>query len=321
MDTSLADRAARVERRRRSAALARQAGVLWMLAPALLLYVLFMVYPFIESIRISLYDWRGLGPMDHFVGFQNYVQLLTRPPFSVRFWNAVAHNLFVLAFSVLTLQVPAIVLALLLNRPGRLTATLKVVLLLPWALSPVIVATLWGILLHPEHGAVNATLRAMGLDMVARAWFGDPTFALPAATLIGSWQVLGFNALIYVAAAGAIPGDVIEAAELDGAGSLRRAWSVIVPLLRPTILTMFGLQVIFAFSYFELIYLVTGPEGGPFYATDVLGTLFYRTAFGGFYSGATGFGQGAAISTLIALAVIPSSVMVIRLRRRFDVFY
>jgi raffinose/stachyose/melibiose transport system permease protein len=296
--------------------------VAWMLVPALVIYVVFAIIPVIESLRISLYDWHGLGPMTDFVGLANYVAILVGPTLSPRFWPALLHNLVILTFGIVTLQVPAMALALLLwRRKAPLSALLRTLYLIPWAMAPAVVATLGQLMLDPEHGAVNELLQAVGLGGLIRPWLGDPTFALPAIILLGNWIVLGFIVLIYLAALRAIPAEILEASRIDGATHARTIWHVVLPLLRPTILTMIGLGIISSFSYFEMVYLVTGVDGGPFYATDVLATFFYRTTFGGNFGYGGSFGAGAAIATLMVLIVIPSSIAVIRLRRRYDVGY
>jgi len=294
-----------------------------MLVPALLLFSLFMVYPFILSVRISLFDWQGLGPIDHFVGLQNFITTLTKAPSSDRFWNALNHNFFLFLASTLTLQVPAVGLALILATiSGRTAGTLRVLYLLPWAIAPVVVAILWQRLLFPGTGLVDGAFTAVGLPAPQIPFLGDPTLALPTIVLIASWQVIGFNALIYLSAILAIPRELSEAARVDGAGVMRTARSLTLPLIRSTIITMVGLQIIAAFSTFELIYLIEGSTGGPFFTTDVTSVLMYRTGFGGFgASSVPQFGMASSIATLAALAVIPTSIVVIRLRNRWHVSY
>jgi raffinose/stachyose/melibiose transport system permease protein len=291
-----------------------------MLAPAFLLYLAFMVIPAVGVVFISLFRWSGLGPLSNFVGLDNYISVLFRMPWSSMFWNALRDNLFILVFGTVTLHVPAILLALLVWRRGWSGTVFKTILLLPFAISPVVIAVLWKLLLNPQAGALQATLTAVGLGGFSRPWLGDPFWALPVVTLIGNWQVLGFNVLMYNAAMAAIPIDVIDAARLD-AGTIRTYWHVVLPLIRSTMITLLVLMIIWSFSYFEYVYLITGGEGGPFFKTDVLGTLFYRIIFGGTKPGVISFGEGAAVGTIMLLLVVPTSIVLVRLRRRFDVAY
>src|SRR5260370_4054407 len=141
----------------------------WMLAPAVALYTGFVVYPVLQSFVISLYDWNGLGPMQHFVGLANYEKILTVPVWADRFWPALSHNLFVFFFGVTTLQIPALGVALLLwFRNRRIAAALRGLYLIPWAVAPAVVATLGVLILHPESGAINMALRGVGLGALAR---------------------------------------------------------------------------------------------------------------------------------------------------------
>ncbi len=293
-----------------------------MLIPALATYAGFVVYPMLQSFVISLYDWNGLGPMQHFVGLENYREILFVPFWAERFWPALEHNLFVFGFGVASLQIPALVIALLLwQRNRRVAGFFRGLYLIPWAVSPAVVATLGQLILHPESGAVNTTLRAVGLGQLAQPWLGDPRWALPAVILLGNWQVLGFNVVIYLASLNAIPREIIEQARIDGAGPYRLIWRILLPLLRTTIVTLVGLGVIFSFSYFEFVYLVTGASAGPYYSTDVLATFFYRTTFGGNFGAGASFGLGASIAVLMLLVVVPASLSVVWLRSRFDVSY
>ena len=299
----------------------RPRPAVWMLGPALALYLTFMVLPALGVILISFTKWTGMGPITQFVGLDNYFAVLVRAPYGSQFWNAIVHNLFVLFFGSLALQVPAIILALLVWRRGRSGTVFKVIFLLPFAMSPVVTAVLWRLLLNPVAGAVPAGLQAVGLGGLVTTWLGDPTWALPVVTLIGAWQSLGFTVLLYSAAMAGIPDDIVDAARLE-TGMVGTYWHVVLPLIRSTMITLLVLAVIFAFGYFEFIYLIQGGDGGPFYSTDVLGTLFYRVAFGSNQGAqATSYGQGAAISTVMLLLVIPASLILLRLRSTLDVSY
>ena len=154
----------------------RPRPAVWMLGPALALYLTFMVLPALGVILISFTKWTGMGPITQFVGLDNYFAVLVRAPYGSQFWNAIVHNLFVLFFGSLALQVPAIILALLVWRRGRSGTVFKVIFLLPFAMSPVVTAVLWRLLLNPVAGAVPAGLQAVGLGGLVTTWLGDPTW-------------------------------------------------------------------------------------------------------------------------------------------------
>ena len=293
---------------------------LWMGFPAVALYVVFVIVPAFGSAFISLFDWSGLGPISHFVGLGNYFSLL-KYPLDQQFQNAVIHNLFVLTFGTIMVQVPALTLALLVWRQRRFATVLKTIYVLPFAISPVVVAVLWKLMLNPQSGAVPAAMSAIGLGGFVSPWIGDPSTSLTATILIGNWGLIGFNVLIWMAGLAAISSEVLDAARIE-AGWARIIWHVVLPLLRSTFILELILSMVGSFAYFEMVYLVEGALGGPTYSTDVLMTLSYRLTFGGpIGASATSFGQGSAIGTLMVLFVVPISLALVALRRRYDYSY
>ncbi|MDP9366654.1 MAG: sugar ABC transporter permease [Chloroflexota bacterium] len=291
---------------------------LLMLAPGLGMYLVFIIWPFVDSIRISFYDWSGLGPMTDFVGLGNYTNLFNRAPIDRQLNNALLNTIQVFALSTVLSTGVGLLFALILSRKVRGARAYQALYFMPNTLSVVVVGFLWNLLLNPQFGAVNAVLRGVGLDALTRPWLGDPNLALPSIIAVSAWANLGFPLLIFLAAILGIPSDLIEAARLDGASELRVIGSIVVPLLWPTMITMIALNFIASINSFELIFAMEGAEGGPFFATDVLGTLFYRMAFGGFggtYAG-LGLGAAAALATLMLLIVLPVSVLVILFQRR-----
>ncbi len=305
-------------RRRRSL---RRHSYLLMLMPGLFMYLLFTIWPFMNSIRMSFYDWSGVGPMTDFVGLDNYVQIFTRPPFNRQFYNALGHNFQVFLLSTVLSTFVGLVFALILSHKVRGSRLYQILYFMPNTLSVVVVGFLWNLLLNPQFGAVNASLRAINLDGLARPWLGDPALALPTIVAVSAWAHMGFPLLIFLAAIIEIPADLTEAARIDGASELRVMRSIVLPLLRPVMLAMIALNFIASFNAFELIWAMEGATGGPFFATDVLGTFFYRVAFGGMGSTFTGMGLGAAIATIMLLIVLPVSVLVIALQRKLAYEY
>lgn len=303
---------------RRRAFAPKNYSYLLMLAPGLGLYLVFIIWPFINTIRISFYDWSGLGPLDDFVGLGNYLNLFNRAPIDRQFNNALSNTAQVFILTTILSTLVGLVFALILSRNIRGARAYQALYFMPNTLSVVVVGFLWNLLLNPQYGAVNAVLRGVGLDALAKPWLGDPNFALPSIIAVSAWANLGFPILILLAAILGIPSDLMEAARLDGASELRVIASIVLPLLWPTLITLIVLNFISSINSFELIFAMEGVEGGPFFATDVLGTLFYRMAFGGpggTYAG-LGLGAAAALATLMLLVVLPVSVFVILYQRR-----
>src|SRR5690606_11183142 len=138
----------------------------------------------------------------------------------------------------------------------------------------------WSLTLNPTWGIVNKALAAAGLGAWARPWLGDPRTALTAIILINAWRWIGFPVLVFLAAIQSIPSELHEAARVDGARGWQLFRHITLPLVIPAVLTVTILTFIYDFMAFELIFVMQGSSGGPAYSTDVLGTLFYRTAFG-----------------------------------------
>lgn len=296
----------------------RRYTYLLMLAPGLGVYLAFTIWPFLNTIRFSFYNWSGLGPMTDFVGFGNYVDLFNRSPIDSQFSNAVTNTIQVFLLSTVLSTFVGLAFALILSRRVRGSRFYQALYFLPNTLSVVVVGFLWNLLLNPQYGAVNSVLRGVGFDSLARPWLGDPNFALPSIIAVSAWANMGFPLLIFLAAILGIPRDLVEAARLDGASELRVITSIVIPLLWPTLITLVVLNFIASINTFELVFAMEGAEGGPFFATDVLGTLFYRMAFGGaggVYAGA-GLGAAASLATLMLIVVLPVSLFVIVYQRR-----
>lgn len=313
-----ADAGRPLPRSRRGAVALRRYTYLLMLAPGLAMYLAFIIWPFANTIRFSFYDWSGLGPMDDFVGFGNYVNLFNRAPVNRQLSNAIGNTGQVFLLSTVFSTFVGLMFALILSRKIPGSRVYQALYFMPNTLSVVVVGFLWNLLLNPQFGAVNAVLRGVGLDALTRPWLGDPNLALPSIVAVNAWANMGFPILIFLAAILGIPSDLTEAARLDGASELRVIASIVIPLLWPTLVTVIVLNFIASINTFELVFAMQGAEGGPFFATDVLGTLFYRMAFGGVGGvyGGLGLGAAAALATLMLVVVLPVSVFVIIYQRK-----
>jgi raffinose/stachyose/melibiose transport system permease protein len=242
----------------------RHRQLLLFTAPALAFFLLFAVFPLISTIYISFYK------EDVFVGLQNFVFLFTNDEASERLLYAFLHNcqFFLIAASI---QLPtALFMAALLTsgRVRRMTSFYRTLLFIPTTLSVVIVGFIWRLIISPLWGIVDYPL------------LGEPATALPTITLMSVWQYMGIPMVFLYSALIAIPSNVIEAAQVDGASDLRIFFRIKIPLIAPQIGIITILTFIWTFNGFDIIYALNGGMPGPDYATDVLGTLFYRTFFG-----------------------------------------
>jgi raffinose/stachyose/melibiose transport system permease protein len=317
--TSARSAGPQVGRRRRRMGAAQRAILAGFIAPGFILFGMFVIYPLLSGIRFSLYNWTGTGPLNDFVGLGNYVYTLFDAQFSQEFWRAVGHNFYFFAISMVITLFMGIGLAyLLMIIKEKASQRYTVIFMLPFTLPPVAVAYIWAIYLEPNNGVISNILTFLHLEALDLPFLGSPSLALPTIAVITAWVGMGFPVLVFMAAMMDVPTELLEAATLDGAGKFRTLWSVLLPAIRPTILTITTMNFIGAFSTFDFIYILEGSQAGPNYSTDVLATLFYRTGFGGFGTTAQSMGLASALAVLGFLIVMFFSAIFIRLQRRFQ---
>jgi raffinose/stachyose/melibiose transport system permease protein len=249
------------------------------LVPALAVYTAFMIYPLIDSLRLSFLG----GPQSElpgaFVGLQNYKTLLTDDQWEPRFWGALKNNLLFFAVHMLVQNPIGLLLASLLDTPRlRGRSVYRTLLFMPTMLSFVIVGFIWNLILSPLWGIAPNITKFLGIGYLP--WLGRESSALPTLSLISVWQFVGIPMLLFLTALMAIPHELIEAARVDGANAWRIFWRIKFPLILPTVGIVGILTFIGNFNAFDLVYTLKGAQGAPNYATDLLGTLFYRSFFG-----------------------------------------
>lgn len=304
--------------RRRRRFTPRQAWTLvGLVAPAFVLFGMFVIYPLVSGVRYSLYNWTGTGPLVDFVGIKNYTYALFDPEFSTEFWRAIGHNFYFFAISMALTLVVGIGLAyLLMIVNARASQRYSVVYMLPFTLPPVAVAYIWAIYLAPNNGVLSTVLNAVGLGSLDQPFLGSEALALPTIAVITAWVGMGFPVLVFLASLMEVPTELLDAAAIDGAGKVRILWSVLLPSIRSTILTMTTINFIGAFSTFDFIYILEGSQAGPNNSTDVLATLFYRTGFGGFGTTAQSMGLATALAIMGFIIVMLVSGVFVWLQRK-----
>lgn len=291
-----------------------------LVVPAAALFSLFVVYPLVSSVRYSFYNWNGVGPLTNFIGLRNYTYTLFDKHFAPQFWRAIEHNLYFFVISmILTLLVGLTLAYLLILVNERSSRRYTVIFMLPFTLPPVVVAYMWTIYLEPDFGVYYNVVDFLHLNALAAPFLGSTTLALPTIAVITAWVGMGFPVLVFFAAFSDVPKDLLDAAALDGAGRVRTLFNVLVPAIRPTILVITSLNFIGAFSTFDLIYIMEGTQAGPAYSTDVLGTLFYRTGFGGFGTTAQSMGLATALAVVGFVIVMFASAIFLWLQKKFTV--
>ncbi|TRV76846.1 sugar ABC transporter permease [Streptomyces sp. 130] len=280
----------------------------------LVLYAVFVIWPFIQAIYYSFTDWTGLSPDFKMVGFGNYSRMLKDDIF----WKSLQHSvILVLVLPLVTLGL-ALFFAFMLNVGGRRrknaavsgvrgSGFYKIAYFFPQVLSIVIVALLFQFAYNPRSGMVNSALKGIGLDSVQPEWLGDPNLALICVMVVLVWSTVGFFVVLFSAGMASIPKDFYEAALLDGANRITTFFKITVPLLWDTIQSGWVYMGILALGVeaFTAVQVMTVGPGGPDYSTSILPLYVYQTAFRDGQAGyATTIGVGLLIVTMAFAAVV-----------------
>ena len=254
--------------------------ILVFLAPAVLLYTVFMVYPLIDSLRLSL-----LAPTEdlgrQFVGFENYRRLFTSEQWAPFLWNAIENNFVFFAINMLVQNPIGLLLAALLASTFLKGAAIyRTLIFTPTVLSIVLIGFIWRLILSPIWGISEDALGLVGLAHLNQPWLGLESTALVTLSLISVWQFVGIPMLLFLAALVGVPNELVQAARVDGATAWGVFWRIKFPLILPTAGIVGVLTFVNNFNAFDLIYTTQRALAGPNFATDILGTFFFRTFFG-----------------------------------------
>lgn len=278
------------------------------LLPAIILFLLFVVYPIFQSIYYSLFNWKGFGPAEDFVGLENFKNILKDKVFLI----ALRNGLLIIALS-LFVQLPlSLMLAVLVGRdlPGRVF--FRTIFFLPYVLSEVISALMWLFILNPdpERGLINALLTLIpGAE--TQAWLGNTDLVMPAIFVALTWKYFGYHMLLFMTGLQNIPGEIEEAGRIDGANSFQNFFYIVLPLLASTIRTSVYLSVLGSIQQFILVWIMT--KGGPVNASETLATYMYRFGFVRFQ-----LGYGSAVAIYMFLLCLIFSLIYQRLTRQPD---
>ncbi len=272
------------------------------LLPGLIIYLVFVFYPILETIRTSLYRWDGFSSNRTFILFDNYIKLAEDP----QFLKALLNNLtFIIFYSIIPILIGLLLASLLGRKPLPGLTFFRTGLFLPQILSMVVVGVTWRWIFNPAFGPLNVGLRAIGLDNLAMAWLGDFKLALSAVGIVGTWVQYGFCMVLFLAGMQRIPEDQYEAAELDGASGFKQLIYITLPSLKSEIGVALITTVIAALRVFDLVYVTT--RGGPGDSTLVTGFLVYRAAFQ-----QNQLGYASAIATVMTILILAISLVILR---------
>lgn len=258
-----------------------------LLVPPTILFVAFVIVPMIFAAWYSLYNWSGFGPLNDFIGVQNYTGVLTGPVFR----QSVLHNVIIAVLS-LVIQLPiSLGLAMLLNRRARGRTFLRLAVFAPFVLSEATAAVMWYELLQPG-GPLDAFLKALGLGGLIHFWLASTSLVLYSVFVVATWKYIGFGIVLLLAGLQGIPPELREAAAIDGATPWQVTRAITLPLLGPTIRIWIFLSVIGSFQLFDLVWIMT--LGGPANASSTMLTYQYVNGVQ-----RTQFGYGATVSVVL----------------------
>lgn len=282
------------------------------LVPTFVFFILFTVYPMINGLYLSFFNWSGTSAVKEFVGLGNYKELISDPMIPKTIW----HDYFLVLTKLVGIMILATFFAVALTQLRIKEAPIyRVVFFFPNIMSVVIIGILWQFVFNPEIGIINSGLTMIGLESWTRPWLGSLEWALPSLVLPSVWAGIGLFMLLLMGGIMNIPKSYYEAADIDGASNWQQFWKVTVPLIWPQIKTSIIYIVITSLNgSFVLVQIMT--RGGPSDATEVMGSYLYTKAFSDFR-----FGYGATIGVLILIVSLITVILLQFLLKREKVEY
>jgi multiple sugar transport system permease protein len=274
-------------------------------APNLAAVAVFMLFPLGFSLYMSFQDWDLFTPAK-FVGLQNFRNLFTSDPL---FLIAVRNTVVFTVGTVVPTLFISLAVAGVLNRKVKGIGIFRTVVFLPLAVSSVVMAVVWQFVFNTDNGLLNIMLGWIGLGPVP--WLVDPKWAMVSLCLVSVWRSVPFATVVLLAAMQGVPDSLYEAARIDGAGELRQFVWITVPLIRGALSFVVVISIIHAFQAFDLVYVLTGRNGGPETATYVLGIMLFQHAFA-FLE----FGYASALAWVMFAILLVLTVLQLRLTRR-----
>ncbi|MEA4866528.1 MAG: sugar ABC transporter permease [Sphaerochaeta sp.] len=280
----------------------------WFLLPTILIFGFLFVIPTVTSFYYSLTDWNINRRVISFIGFENFRELFSDVKFRSTLGNTLTYS-----FSVTFVRnFLGLFLAILLNNAQLKGRNLfRTIIFLPYVIAPVVIGYLFTAIYNPAQGILNQALRTFGLGFLAQDWLNDPNIALFSTIMTDVWRTTGFSMVIYLAGLQAIPHELYESAEIDGANGRWKLTNVTLPLLAPSITINVVLALIGTMKVFVMILVLT--NGGPGYATEVINTYIMSTFSLGLY------GSGTAANIILSFMIIVIALPVLLFLKKREV--
>lgn len=281
-----------------------------LLALPLAVFGLIVVWPLASSFYYSFTNWNGFGAGYDFVGFDNFAQILG----DRLFLNAIVNTIIWMIAAIILPTGLGLGLALLIDSSVPGASIFKTIFYLPICLSAVIVGQIWIWIYQPDWGLLNMIVETVTGQDEDFAWLAKPGTALYSVIVAWSWQQTGLSMVIFLAGLTAVPTDLLEVSDIEGASTFQRIWHVVLPLLRPATVVVIALSVINSLKGFDILYIMTG--GGPFNSSDTLAMHMYNESFKKYL-----MGYGAAISVVLFLIAITIIFFYFRQLKKVDEIY
>lgn len=286
-------------------------GFYWILyvLPALIIYIIFMAYPLLDSLRLSFFS--GNTPLvREFVGFDNFKKLLSDTDISARYRGAFSNTIIFFIINMIFQNSIGILFAVILTtKKMRGRNIYQTIIFIPTTFAVLVTGYLWKLLLNPVWA--GDSLSKIGLGILSQPWLGQKSTALIVISLISCWQWMGIPVMMFVAALKNIPQDCLEVASIEGANAWQTFIKIKLPLIKPVVGMISILTFVNNFNAFDIVFATETVNGAPGYATDLLGTFFYRIGIAGQHPiGIPDTGMGATVATItffvLLLGVIPT---------------
>lgn len=273
--------------------------------PNLIGFFVFTFVPIIFSLFLSFCEWNSGGDIK-FVGLQNFIYMFTEDK---SFVTSLVNTLYFTVGTVPVVLILSLGLAILMNKPLKGKVFFRSVLFFPYVASLVAIAVVWMALFNPDMGPINSLLMALGIDNPPR-WAASTTWAMPTIIGLTVWKSMGYYMIVYLAALQGVPGDLYEAAALDGANKWQQFKNVTWPSVMPTTFYILILLLVGAFKSYDTMYVTT--QGGPGEATKVLAYHIYNTAFTSFK-----FGYASALAMILFVIVLTITLIQFKCEKKF----
>jgi ABC-type sugar transport system permease subunit len=276
---------------------------LYFVLPALFLYAIFFIYPFLRTIYLSMTDWNGVLA-SNFTGLENYKRLLNDP----LMWNSLRNNVIWVIFGTAAPIIIGLFLSVVLWSGARGSLLFRTIYFLPVVVSPVVIGVIWSWIYNPIFGVLNKSLKILGLGNLAKGWLGEPSTALYAVLVTAIWSYIGFCVVVLYSGLQKVDTQLVDAAKIDGANAWTRFRHVIIPQISSVLTMVLVYTVIGGFNVFDLVWIMT--RGGPNNASEVIASYTYQTAF----TGESEVGYGSALSVVMTVIALIAAAITLRLR-------